>query len=155
VINAGPKLVGLDLDSISFTYHGQQSNESQIATKERLVILRRIWDLFMGAKDLAKKWETENGGKKRKREEDDDEIERLSQQTDRTTRSAAKSQRNSQPTPRAIQPKEISGTRKRGWETMSSSTTLTGDALARLGKRQRTADTIKEWVESTAPHLPK
>jgi hypothetical protein len=109
----------------------------------------------MGAKDLAKKWETENRGKKRKWEDDDDEIERLSRQTDRTTRSASKSQRNSEPTHQANQPKEIFESRKRGWETMSSSTTLTGDVLARLGKRQKTVNVIREWVESTTRRLPK
>jgi len=149
VINAGPKLVDLDLDAISLTYHAQR-NETQVATKERLAILHRIWGLFTGAGDLAKEWENRNRGKKRKRDQDDDDVERLSQRTDRTTRSTVKSERNSEPTRQAgTQPKETLGTRKRDWETMSSSTTLTGDVLARLGKRQKTMDRIKEWVEST------
>jgi hypothetical protein len=39
VINGGPKLAKLDLDAISLTYHGQESN-TQI--KERLTLLSDI-----------------------------------------------------------------------------------------------------------------
>jgi hypothetical protein len=60
-------------------YHGEESNESQIATNQRLVVLRRICHLFMDNKHLAKEWETENRGRKRKRKEDGDDLERLSQ----------------------------------------------------------------------------
>jgi len=63
VINGGPKLANLDLDAISLTYHGQESSETQVATKERLTLLYSIWGLIMNAKDLAKEWENENRGK--------------------------------------------------------------------------------------------
>jgi hypothetical protein len=63
VINGGPKLANLDLDAISLTYHGQESSETQVATKERLTLLYSIWGLIMSAKDLAKEWENENRGK--------------------------------------------------------------------------------------------
>jgi hypothetical protein len=68
VINGGPKLVNLDLDAISLKYHEQESNETRMETKEHLIVMRRIWGLFMDAKDLAKNCEIENRGKKRKRE---------------------------------------------------------------------------------------
>jgi hypothetical protein len=158
VINGGPKLAGLDLDAISLTYHRRESNGTQIATKERLTLLCSIWGLITGAKDLAKEWENENRGEKRKLGQSDGDIGRLLQRTDCTTHSIAKPQRNSEPIRQAIggtQPKEILGTRKRDWKTMSSSMTLTGDVLARLGKRQKTVDSIKEWVESSTRRLPK
>jgi hypothetical protein len=158
VINGGPKLADLDLDAISLTYHRQESNETQIATKERLTLMRSIWGLIMGAKDLAKEWENENRGKNTKRDQDDGDIGRLSKRSDRIRRSIAKSQPNSKPIRQAIggtQSKEILWTRKRDWKTMSSSATLTGDVLAQLGKRQKTVDSIKEWVESTTRRLPK
>jgi hypothetical protein len=135
VINGGPKLAGLDLDAISSMYHQQESNETQIAIKERLTLLCSIWGLFVGVKDLAKEWENERRGKKRKKDQDDNDIG-LSQRTDHTTCSIAKSQRNSESTGQAIggvQPEEILGTGKREWETMGSSATLTGDVVAHLG----------------------
>jgi hypothetical protein len=155
VINAGPKLAGLNLDDVSLAYHEQVSSESQITTKKRLALLCSIWNLFMDARHLAKDWVTENRGQKRKRDQDDDEIESLSRRANRTTRSAGQSHRNPEPTPQPIQRTEISGTRKRDWETMSSSTTLTGDVLARLGKRPKTVESINEWVESTTRCLLK
>src|SRR6266849_9551246 len=122
VINGGPKLADIDLDAISLSYH-RQDNETQIATKERLALLSSIWGLFMGAKDLAKEWENENRRKKlkRKRDQDDDDVARplQRQRTDRTTRPIPTSEPTRQATG-GTPPKEISRTRKRDWETMSS-----------------------------------
>jgi len=212
VINGGPKLLGLDLGAISSRYHRKERIETRLATKKRLTLLRSIWDLFMGVKDLAKQWENENKEQKRMWDQDGD-IVRLSQRTDRTTRSISKPQRNSEPTRQAIggpqpgpQPGVYLGTRKRkrdgetmesstdrgkkrmrdqdgdirnseptrqaiggtqpgvkfgirkrkrDCETMRSSTTLNRDVLAQLGMRQKTVDSIKGWIESTAWHLPK
>jgi hypothetical protein len=95
VINGGLKLVDLNLDPISSTYHRQGSSETQIETRDRLILLRDIWCLFMDARDLAQKWENENRGKKRKRDQDDDDMRTLPQKKNRITRSAAKFQRNS------------------------------------------------------------
>ena len=53
VINGGSKLVDLDLDAVSLTYHMQETSEAQRATKERLTVLNRIWSLITGAKELA------------------------------------------------------------------------------------------------------
>jgi hypothetical protein len=154
VINGGPKLANLDLDAISLTYHRQESN-TQI--KERLTLLSDIWKLITDAKELAKEWERENCGKKRKRSRDDDDGDASSQRTGRTRRSSAKSRRQSELTHQAIggtQPKYL-GTRKLDRETMSLSTTLTGDVLAQLGKGHKIMDRIKVWVEATARRRPK
>jgi hypothetical protein len=158
VINAGPKLIDLDLDQVSLTYHGSEENESQRETKERLALLCRIWDLFTSAKVDAKTWEDDQRGTKRKRDKDDDDVDRLSQRSGRITRSTASSssQHNSDPTGQVIgsagsKLKRGPGTRKRNWEIMTASTTtLTGDTLARLGKRQKTRKCVKKWAESTS-----
>lgn len=143
-INAGPKIVGLNLDDVSLMYHGHERNEVQIATTERLTLLSKIWGLFTGAKDDAKLWGNKNRGSKRKRVQDDDDTERLSQRSGRSTRSVMKALAEGQSG-------EGSGTRKRDWEMMSESTmTLTGDALAHLGKRQKTVEIVREWAKSTS-----
>src|ERR1700755_1097732 len=79
VINDGPMLADLDLNAISLTYHRKESDETQIVTKERLTLLRSIWGLITGAKDLAKEWENENRGEKRKPNQGDGNIGRLLQ----------------------------------------------------------------------------
>ena len=71
MIDGGAKLADLDLDAISLTFNKQERNETQIAIKERLTLLYKVWGLITGAKEHAKKWEMENRGKKRKRHQDD------------------------------------------------------------------------------------
>lgn len=56
VVIDGPKLGDLDLDAISLMYHRQESSETQVATKEHLVLLCSVWDLMKGAKDPEKNW---------------------------------------------------------------------------------------------------
>lgn len=158
VINGSEKLahLGDDLDDIALTYHEEESKtmtQTSIATKERLTLLRGIWDLIMGAQEDAKKWE-ESHRPKRKRDDFVD-IGRGSQRSGPTTRSSAKTRRNTEPSDHAgTQPKDSggrkhdkkkSGNRKRG-------TKLTGDVLARLGKDHESARRIKEWAEATARH---
>jgi hypothetical protein len=64
VINGGPKLVGLDLEAVSLTYHRENSNKTDLAaTTERLTLLHSIWGLITGAKEAAEKWENESRGK--------------------------------------------------------------------------------------------
>ena len=160
VINGGSKLANLDLDAISSSLCHRQGSGEILATKERLILLSSIWDLIMSAKGLAKEWETENRGEKSPRDQDGDDMVRLSQRIDRTTGSIPESKRNSGPTHEVIggtQPGVISGTRKRkrDGETTRPSTTLNRDVLAQLGKRQKTVDSIKGWIESTAWHLPR
>ena len=52
----GPKLGDLDQDAISLIYHGQESNETQVATKESLILLYSVWDPITCAKILEKNW---------------------------------------------------------------------------------------------------
>lgn len=67
VINGGPRLAGLDLEAVALAYHGQNSDETDLAaTRERLTLLRHIWGLITDAQDAAKKWENESRRKKRK-----------------------------------------------------------------------------------------
>ena len=65
VINGGPKNFNLDLDDIALTYHEQKRSQTQVETKQRLTLLRDIWDLIMGAKDDTKKWEESKNGKRK------------------------------------------------------------------------------------------
>jgi hypothetical protein len=153
VANAGPKLSRFNLEDIALAYHNQERNEPQKKTLERLTVLRDIWDLIEGAKGLAKSWAEEQGRNKRKRDPDDDDDDMRSQ---RSVRSAMKSSQCDSPTCQhngETQARENLGMHKRNWEMMdSSTTTLTGVALARLEseKRQKTDDWIKTWVESTS-----
>jgi hypothetical protein len=147
VLNGGPKLDRFrdNLDAIALTYHEDMRGEAQDATTERLTLLLKTWDLIMGAKDDARKWQESQTGK-RKRDKDDDDIERLSQKTGRTTRSSAKTQRESESEPPSqpkTPPKKNSGTRKRD-------ETLTGKVLARLGEPDDNRDRIKVWAEASA-----
>jgi hypothetical protein len=116
VINAGPKCAGADLDAIARACC--QTNENQQALRDRLELLSEPWSLFENAMANAKDWETEKRGK-RKRKRDDEDIERLSQSSQRTTRSQSRSLRGSagrKPTP-ARNGVHTVGDRCRGFRT--------------------------------------
>lgn len=80
VINGAPKLAGLNLNAIALTYHGQESNKSQVlVTKERLAFVCEIWHLIKGAEGDAKKWEeNKRGERKWDQDSDDDDTDQLS-----------------------------------------------------------------------------
>ena len=158
VINGGKKLTGLDLDALARMYHGEESSDPQVqATKERLALLREIWELIKGAARDARKWEENHRGK-RPRDVFNDDVERLSQITGRQTRSSTRSKSqggNSNPTGT----RQASGgtQRKMNMGSRERDMTLTGDVLAQLGRPQKGWNTlrVRNWVEATARRLSK
>jgi hypothetical protein len=145
-INGGPKCVGTDLDAITLDYC--QSSDSRPALKRRLELLCEIWEIFQNAKEDANNWERGMRGK-RKREREDEDIERLTQSSQRTTRSQSRVSQG--PTGDSVKHIHTSGSRKRKAAPSSSGMTLTERAVFRLSKRRKTSDfrtMVKHWSES-------
>jgi hypothetical protein len=137
-INGGPKCAGADLDAITLGYC--ESHDSRPALKRRLELLSEIWKLFQDTMEDASSWQREKMGK-RLREQEDGDIERLTQSSQRTTRSQS----------RASQGTTRKRSRKRKASPSLFGTTLTERAVLRLTKRQKNSDfrtTVKHWVES-------
>jgi hypothetical protein len=141
VINGGPKCVGVDLDVITLGYC--ESGDSRPALKRRLELLCEIWKIFQDAKEDANCWQRDKMGK-RMREQEDEDIERLTQSSQRTTRSQTRTSHG----PTGDNAKR---SRKRKASTGSCGMTLTERAVLHVSKRQKTSDfrtMVKHWVES-------
>jgi len=141
VINAGPKCMGTDLDAITLGYC--ESDDSRPTLKRRLELLCEIWELFQDTKEDASSWQRDKSGK-RTREQEDADIERLTQSSQRTTRSQSRASQG--PTGNRMK-----RSRKRKASPSLCGSTLTERAVLHLTKRQKTSDfrtTVKHWVES-------
>jgi hypothetical protein len=173
IINAGPKCTGLDLDLLACTCCQPETDKSQEELRHRLELLRDIWGLIEGAKEMAKAWEEREREErwKRKRKRDQGDIDTSLMATKRTTRSQSRSANGgheNQPGPSHpssqkskdrsggsnthAQPKRSSTIRKRKRGNSSNGATLTEAAVLHLSKRKRITDsnmTVKHWVEST------
>jgi hypothetical protein len=146
-INGGPKCAGTDLDAITLDYC--QSSDSRPALKRRLELLCEIWKLFQDAKEDASNWERGLRGK-RKREQEDEDIERLTQSSQRTTRSHPP-HISQGPIGDHVKHIRTSGSRKRKAAPSLCGTTLTERAVFHLSKRQKTFGfraMVKHWAES-------
>ena len=142
--------MNLDLDAVTLDYCA--SGNSRAALKRRLELLCAIWGILQDAKDDANKWEVSKRGKRRRDQEDED-IERLTQSTKRTTRSAARESQD--PAHDNTKTRRISGhtsgARKRKPEVSLSGTTLTECVVRYHNKRQKTSrfhNSVKRWAES-------
>ncbi len=131
-INGGPKCASIDLHEIT---------SSRPELKPRLKLLCEIWEIFLNARDDACKWE---GSLKRKRKwaQDAEDVERLTQSSQRTTRSKSRKLRVDN---------DVKGNHKRKAAPSLSGTTLTKRAVLRSSKRQKSSNLytrIKRWAES-------
>lgn len=57
IINACLKCASLDLDAVAVDYYGLEVTLERAELRRQLGLLREIWELFEGAKPLAKSWE--------------------------------------------------------------------------------------------------
>jgi hypothetical protein len=133
--------MGTDLDAITLGYC--EFDDSRPALKCRLELLCEIWKLFQDAKEDASRWRRDKTGK-RMREQDDEDIERLTQSSQRTTRSQSRASQG-------LTSGNVKRSRKRKASPSLCGTTLTERAVLRLTKRQKTSDfrtTVKHWVEA-------
>ncbi|KAM6489220.1 hypothetical protein JOM56_015390 [Amanita muscaria] len=149
-INGGRKLAGVDLDAITLDYC--QSSDSRPTLKGRLEVLREIWEILQSAKQDASKWEESKRGK-RKRDEDDEDIERLTQSSQRTTRSKLRA--SQAPAPQKTANQQTSHRTSTAWKRKAhaslTGTTLTEYAVRHHNKRQKTSrfhNSVKRWAES-------
>jgi hypothetical protein len=129
-INGGPKCVGTDLDVITLGYC--ESGGSRPALKRRLELLCEIWKIFQDAKGDASCWQRDKMGK-RMREQEDEVIERLTQSSQRTTRSQTRASQG--PTG-----DNVKRSRKRKASPGLCGMTLTERAVLHVSKRQKTSD---------------
>lgn len=133
--------MGTDLDAITLGYC--ESDDSRPTLKRRLELLCEIWELFQDTKEDASSWQRDKSGK-RTREQEDADIERLTQSSQRTTRSQSRASQG--PTGNRMK-----RSRKRKASPSLCGSTLTERAVLHLTKRQKTSDfrtTVKHWVES-------
>ena len=78
--------MNLNLDAVTLAYC--ELSNSCAVLKHQLELLCEIWEILLNAKDNVNKWEESKRGK-RKRDQEDEDIERLTQSTKWTMRSAA------------------------------------------------------------------
>ncbi len=139
-INGGPKCVGIDLNAITLGYC--ESDDSRPALKHRLELLCEIWKLFQDTKEDASSWQRVKMGK-RMREQEDEDMERLTQSSQRTTRSQSRASQG-------LTGNSMKHSRKRKASVLCGST-LTEHAVFRLTKRQKNSNfrtMVKHWVQS-------
>jgi hypothetical protein len=122
-----------------------KSSVARGSLKRQLEMVSEIWEIIQGAKEDAKKWESQSRGK-RKREIEDEDIERLSRSSGQSTRSRSRASRGV-----GQEKVEVGSSRsqKRKAACSLSRTMLTESAVLRLSKQQRRSDVgtkVKEWV---------
>lgn len=142
VINGGPTCMDQDLEVIAADRC--KSSVARGSLKRQLEMVSEIWEIIQGAKEDAKKWESQSRGK-RKREIEDEDIERLSRSSGQSTRSRSRASRVGQ---EKVEVRSLRSQKRKAACSLSR-TMLTESAVLRLSKQQRRSDVgtkVKEWV---------